>query len=54
MDKSITGIKREYGAVYENFEQDIYRTLKQALPQLSKYQTLKIVFLNTLTIRLKY
>ncbi len=44
LDKSITGIKREYGAVYENFEQDIYRTLKQALPQLSKYQTLKIVF----------
>lgn len=44
LDKSISGINREYGAVYENFEQDIYRVLKEALPQLSKYQTLKIVF----------
>ena len=44
LDKSISGINREYGAVYENFEQDIYRTLKEALPQLCKYQTIKIVF----------
>lgn len=44
LDKSISGIKREYGAVYENFEQDIFCALKEALPQLSKYQTLKIVF----------
>ena len=44
LDKVITGINREYGAVYENFEQDIFRALKEALPHLSKYQTLKIVF----------
>ena len=44
LDKIIPGINREYGAVYENFEQDIYRALKEALPQLSKYQTLKIIF----------
>ncbi len=44
LDKLVSGINREYGAVYENFEQDIYRALKEALPQLSKYQTLKIVF----------
>ena len=44
LDKSISGIKREYGAVYENFEHDIYRALKEALTQLSKYQTLKIIF----------
>jgi DNA-binding transcriptional regulator YhcF (GntR family) len=44
LDKSISGIDREYGAVHENFEQDIYRALKAALPQLSKYQTIKIVF----------
>ncbi|MEO6134147.1 MAG: GntR family transcriptional regulator [Ginsengibacter sp.] len=44
LDKSISGIKRNYGAVYENFEQDIYLALKEALPQLSKYQTIKIVF----------
>jgi len=44
LDKLIFGINREYGAVYENFEQDILSALKRALPQLSKYQTLKIVF----------
>ncbi|HUZ57245.1 MAG TPA: GntR family transcriptional regulator [Hanamia sp.] len=44
LDKSISGINREYGAVYENFENDILSALKEALPQLSKYQTLKIVF----------
>ncbi len=44
LDKSISGLNREYGAVYENFEKDIFRTLKKALPQLSNYQTLKIIF----------
>jgi DNA-binding transcriptional regulator YhcF (GntR family) len=44
LDKLIFGINRKYGAVYENFEQDIYRALKEALHQLSKYQTLKIIF----------
>ncbi|HET7118326.1 MAG TPA: substrate-binding domain-containing protein [Hanamia sp.] len=44
LDKLISGINREYGAVYENFEQDIYLALKEALPQLSRYQTIKIVF----------
>ncbi len=44
MDKVIGGIKREYAAVYENFEQDIFNALKEALPQLLKYQALKIVF----------
>ena len=44
LDKLISGINREYGAVYENFEQDIYRALREALPHLSKYQTLKIIF----------
>lgn len=44
LDKIISGIKAEHGAVYENFEKDIFDALKEALPQLSKYQTLKIVF----------
>jgi DNA-binding transcriptional regulator YhcF (GntR family) len=44
MDKVIEGINREYAAVYENFEQDIYEALKKALPELEKYQTMKIVF----------
>jgi DNA-binding transcriptional regulator YhcF (GntR family) len=44
LDKLIPNIKRAYGAVYENFEQDIFNALKKAIPQLSKYLTLKIIF----------
>jgi DNA-binding transcriptional regulator YhcF (GntR family) len=44
LDKLIPGILRNYSAVYENFEQDIYGALKEALPKLQKYQRLKIVF----------
>jgi DNA-binding transcriptional regulator YhcF (GntR family) len=44
LDKLISGINREYGAVYENFEQDIYRALMEALSQLRKNQTIKNFF----------
>lgn len=44
LDKLIPGIQRNYSAVYENFEQDIFGALKEALPKLQKYQRLKIVF----------
>jgi len=44
LDKLIPGILRSYSAVYENFEQDIFNALKEALPRLQKYQRLKIVF----------
>jgi DNA-binding transcriptional regulator YhcF (GntR family) len=44
LDKLIPGVHGEYAAVYENFEKDIFIALEQALPQLSKYNTLKIVF----------
>ncbi len=44
LDKLINGVNRHFGAVYENFEKDIFQSLQQALPQLEKYQTLKIVF----------
>ena len=44
LDKLIPGIKRDYAAVYEHFEQDIFNALKEALPQLEKYLKLKIVF----------
>ena len=44
LDKLITGVEGEYAAVFENFEHDIYSALKKALPQLSKYHTLKIIF----------
>ena len=44
LDKLIPGIEGEHGAVYENFEKDIFESLKEALPQLSKYRNLKIIF----------
>src|ERR1044071_8535063 len=44
LDKLVPGVSGQYSAVYENFEHDIYHALEQALPQLQKYQTLKIIF----------
>jgi DNA-binding transcriptional regulator YhcF (GntR family) len=44
LDKIIPGINGEYRAVYQNFEENIYAALKEATNQLSKYQTLKLVF----------
>lgn len=46
LDKKIDGITGKYGAVYENFEKDIYHALEEAKEQLSKYHTLKLVFPN--------
>jgi hypothetical protein len=40
----VHGVKDEFGAVYENFEKDIYGALEGALERLSKYHTLKIIF----------
>lgn len=44
LDKKLTGVTGEYGAVYENFEKDIYDALDQAREQLGKYHTIKIIF----------
>lgn len=44
LDKLVPGITGDFGAVYENFERDIFHALEEALPQLSKYNTLKIIF----------
>lgn len=44
LDKNVPGVNGKFGAVYEDFEKDIYQALEQALPRLSKYQTLKINF----------
>jgi len=44
LDKKIKGVTGTYGAIYENFEKDIYNALEEALPQLSKYHTLNIIF----------
>lgn len=44
LDKKIPFITEEYGAVYENFEEDIYKSLIEALPKLQKYNKLNIIF----------
>ncbi len=44
MDKLLPDLNGKFGAVYENFEEDIYESLKQAIGRLKKYRTLKIVF----------
>jgi DNA-binding LacI/PurR family transcriptional regulator len=44
MDKLVPGVEGKYGAVYENFEKDIYDALEQSLEALSKYHTIKIIF----------
>ena len=43
VDKHIGGLEEGYGAVFENFSKDIYNALEQALPLLSKYDTIKLV-----------
>ena len=43
LDKTIKGVTRPFGAVYENFEKDIFNALEQALPKLNKYQTIKMI-----------
>ncbi len=44
LDKIIPNVTGEFAAAYENFEKDIYRALTEAIDQLSKYHTLKIIF----------
>jgi DNA-binding transcriptional regulator YhcF (GntR family) len=44
LDKIIPAITGDFGAVYENFEKDIYVALHQAIERLSKYHTIKIIF----------
>ena len=44
LDKIIPGVTGQFGAVYEQFEEDIHSALKDALPQLEKYGTIKIIF----------
>jgi hypothetical protein len=44
LDKLIPNVTGKYGAVYENFEKDLYHVLEAALPQLLKYHMIKINF----------
>lgn len=43
LDKLVPGVSGDFSAVYENFEEDIYRSLEQALSRLGQYETLKII-----------
>ncbi len=47
LDKLVPGVTGECSAVYENFEEDIYNALEKMLPQLRKYNTLKIIVPQT-------
>lgn len=44
MDKLVDNITGEFGAVYEDFEADIYFALEQLKEKLSHYEELKIIF----------
>ena len=44
LDKALPGVHGKYGCVYENFRKDIYKALEKAITQLSKYNTIKLVF----------
>lgn len=44
LSKMIPGVTGDYAAVYEDFEKDIYGALEKAVPELSKYHTIKLVF----------
>ncbi len=46
VDKILPGITGNFGAVYENFEKDLYNVLSKATDNLSKYQTIKLIFPN--------
>lgn len=44
LDKLLPGIKGKFGAVYEDFEHDIYQSLQQAKESLATYQQIRLVF----------
>ncbi|TDQ80157.1 GntR family transcriptional regulator [Sphingobacterium yanglingense] len=44
LGKNLPEIQGEYPAVFENYEADIYSALEKALPELSKYHSLKLIF----------
>jgi len=44
MDKLAEGVTGNFGAVYEDFELDIFSAMEQLRERLSKYHTIKIIF----------
>jgi DNA-binding transcriptional regulator YhcF (GntR family) len=43
IDKDILTPREKYGAVFQNFEKDVYEALIKALPLLKKYSSLKFI-----------
>ncbi len=44
LDRKVKGLQEQYPAVYQNFTEDIFRALKEALPRLKDYDRLNMVF----------
>jgi DNA-binding transcriptional regulator YhcF (GntR family) len=44
LDKKLVGLPDGYASVYQDFEQDLYSALHEALPLLAKYRKLKLIF----------
>jgi DNA-binding transcriptional regulator YhcF (GntR family) len=44
LDNRMCGVNGDFGAVYENFERDIYEVFSKARVQLMKYHTIKMIF----------
>lgn len=44
LDKLLPGIQGKFGAVFEDFEHDIYQSLQQAKESLTAYQQIRLVF----------
>ncbi|CAL1517740.1 GntR family transcriptional regulator [Chitinophaga sp. MM2321] len=44
LDKSLPGVKGEYGSIYIDYQNDIYQALHAALESLVKYHTIKLIF----------
>jgi hypothetical protein len=54
LDKILPEVKGQFGAVYENFEKNIYEALEKGLEKLKKYNELKIILQNTPIIQEKF
>jgi DNA-binding transcriptional regulator YhcF (GntR family) len=44
VDKLLPKITGEYGAIYTDYEEDIYQALTEALERLARYHTIKLIF----------
>lgn len=44
MSQLLIGVNGSFGAIYEDFERDVYDSLSKAVGKLEKYHTLKIIF----------